>query len=298
MKIQIIKHRKLFLSLSIFLVVASIVLLLTRGLNYGIDYTGGTVLQIATKANISLGMVQDEVLADPRVEALELGSSSVQLFDPGDELNGALIKTRFLEDVEEEKVLNVFEEKIGAIDKDLLQIQKVGPAIGSELLANALKSLLIAGLLMLIYISFRFKFKSGVAAVVALAHDVVIVLGFFVLTQFEVDGTFLAAILTLVGYSINDTIVIFDKVRENSKTRRGNESFDLTVEKSINQSLRRTINTSVTTLLAVIALLIFGGASIRNFTAAITLGILVGTYSSIFVATQVWALWETKTTTK
>lgn len=263
------------------------------GLNYGIDYTGGSVIQITTEEKILPGSVQDNVLADKRVADLELGSSSVQLYNPGNNQSGVLIKTRFLEDVEEQIILDVFEEKIGQIDKDQLQIQKVGPAIGKELLRNALLSLIIAALLMLVYISFRFEFKSGVAAVLALVHDVLIVLGFFALTQKEIDGPFLAAILTLVGYSINDTIVIFDKIRENMRQRRAKESFDDVVNTSINQSIRRTINTSVTTLLAILALLFFGGESIRNFTIAITLGVIAGTYSSLFVASPIWSIWET-----
>lgn len=263
------------------------------GLNYGIDYTGGSVIQITTEEKILPGSVQDNVLGDKRVADLELGSSSVQLYNPGNNQSGVLIKTRFLEDVEEQIILDVFEEKIGQIDKDQLQIQKVGPAIGKELLRNALLSLIIAALLMLVYISFRFEFKSGVAAVLALVHDVLIVLGFFALTQKEIDGPFLAAILTLVGYSINDTIVIFDKIRENMRQRRAKESFDDVVNTSINQSIRRTINTSVTTLLAILALLFFGGESIRNFTIAITLGVIAGTYSSLFVASPIWSIWET-----
>ena len=293
MDLKVIPNRKIYLSVSTILVVISIILLATMGLNYGIDYTGGSVIQITTEEKILPGSVQDNVLADKRVADLELGSSSVQLYNPGNNQSGVLIKTRFLEDVEEQIILDVFEEKIGQIDKDQLQIQKVGPAIGKELLRNALLSLIIAALLMLVYISFRFEFKSGVAAVLALVHDVLIVLGFFALTQKEIDGPFLAAILTLVGYSINDTIVIFDKIRENMRQRRAKESFDDVVNTSINQSIRRTINTSVTTLLAILALLFFGGESIRNFTIAITLGVIAGTYSSLFVASPIWSIWET-----
>jgi len=290
--LKVIKNRKIYLSISAVLVILAIIMLITKGLNYGIDYTGGTVLQIVTEAKILPGQVQDIVLADPRIEAFDLGSTSVQLFNPGDNKSGVLIKTRFLEDVEETIMLEVFEEKIGTFDEDQLQVQKVGPAIGKELLKNALWSLIIAGVLMLIYISFRFQFKSGVSAVLALTHDVLLVLGFFALTQKEIDGPFLAAILTLVGYSINDTIVIFDKIRENMRLRRAKDTFFSVVNNSINQSLRRTINTSVTTLIAIIALLIFGGESIRNFTLAITIGILVGTYSSLFIASPIWAIWE------
>jgi preprotein translocase SecF subunit len=134
-----------------------------------------------------------------------------------------------------------------------------------------------------------------VAAVIALLHDVLIVLGFFALTQKEIDGPFLAAILTLVGYSINDTIVIFDKIRENMRQRRNKDTFYDVVNTSINQSLRRTINTSVTTLIAILALLFFGGSSIYNFTLAITIGLVAGTYSSIFIASPIWAIWETAT---
>lgn len=292
MDLKIIKYKNIYLGISIVLVLLSVLMLITRGLNYGIDYTGGTVLQINTDSEFSLTDVQDKVLSDSRVEELNLGTTSTQLFNPGDGSKGVLIRTRFLEDVEEDVVLDVFEEKIGAIDREQLQVQKVGPTIGKELLKNALMALIIAAALMLLYISFRFKFKSGVAAVVALTQDVLIVLGFFALTQKEIDGPFLAAILTLVGYSINDTIVIFDKIRENLRLRRGKESFNDIVSKSVNQNIGRTVKTSVTTLLAVLALLIFGGESIRNFTVAITLGVVVGTYSSMFVASLIWASWE------
>lgn len=295
MDLKVIKNRKIYLTITAIVMIVSILLLTFKGLNYGIDYTGGTMIQITTEAKIQPGDVQNKVMGDSRIEALNLGEHAVQLFNPGEAKSGAIIKTRLLDDAEEKIILDVFTEKIGAFSKDDLQVQKVGPAIGKELLRNALYSLVIAALLMLIYISFRFQFKSGVAAVFALLHDVLIVLGFFALTQKEIDGPFLAAILTLVGYSINDTIVIFDKIRENMRQRRNKDTFYDVVNTSINQSLRRTINTSVTTLVAILALLFFGGSSIYNFTLAITIGLVAGTYSSIFIASPIWAIWETAT---
>jgi preprotein translocase subunit SecF len=168
----------------------------------------------------------------------------------------------------------------------------VGPVIGRELTSNAFWAVVVASILMLIYITVRFEFKFGVAAIIALLHDVFMIMGIFALTGKQVDSPFVAAILTIIGYSINDTIVIFDRIRENLKFHKRGESYADLVDMSINQTLARSINTVGTTLVSIIALYFFGGGSIKTFTFALLFGIISGCYSSIFIASPIWVAWK------
>ena len=169
--------------------------------------------------------------------------------------------------------------------------EMVGPVVGQELVKQALMALLLAAIGMLIYLSFRFEYRFATVAVLAVLHDALIVLGIFALLAKEINSPFIASILTVVGYSVNNTIVIFDKIRENMSFRK-RESWAELANKSINETLTRSINTSLTTLLAVLALFFFGGATIQDFVLALLLGIVVGTYSSVFVAGPLWVVWK------
>ena len=192
-------------------------------------------------------------------------------------------------------VVNALEEAFGKASEETgLDIYSVDPLIGSELLVNAMKAVIIACLLILVYIAFRFEFRSGVVGVLALIHDVLIAVGLFTLMQKEIDATFIAALLTILGYSINGTIVIFDRIRDNMKVTKlkTEEDLEALIDRSIVETLPRTLNTSVTCLFAALALWLLGGEGIRNFSFAFLIGLVAGTYSSIFIASQIWFEWK------
>ncbi|MGI6129078.1 MAG: protein translocase subunit SecD [bacterium] len=258
-----------------------VALLLYGGLNPGIDFQGGTLLQLQFEQSASMEQVR-LVLAN-----FDLEKSTLQ--ETGNET--LLIRTKELSDEMQRDVLTAFEDEVGPYD--VLRIEKVGAVISSELRNNALLALGISAVLMLIYIALRFEIKYAIAGVIALIHDVLVTISIFALLQIEIDSTFIAAILTIVGYSINDTIVIFDRIRENAKTSK-KETLKQLVNRSILETLTRSINTSLTTLFAVVALLIFGGETTKVFALALFIGLLAGTYSSILIASPLWYLLQKK----
>ena len=199
--------------------------------------------------------------------------------------NNFLIRTPSLTEEQGSQIIDSLTAELGK--NEVLRNEHVGPVIGKELALNALYALAIASVLMVIYISFRFELKFGIAAIISLLHDVFITVGVFSLLQIEVDSAFVAAILTIIGYSINDTIVIFDRIRENLRGSRKEDRAAL-VDRSIMQTLNRSINTVLTTLFPLIALLFFGGATIKAFALALLVGIASGCYSSIFIASPIW----------
>lgn len=280
-KLNIMGTRKTWLTLSGILVLGCLILLLTRGLNFGLDFTGGTLLERDFKKPVTAAQIRS-VLTGPELKELDLGKSVIQPVGDGSE---ALIRTKALSDQEIRKVDEALAKKFDKVEER--RTEMVEPVIGRELLAQAGWALLIAWLLIMVYIGFRFEFRFGIAAVAALIHDVVIALGIFALIGREVNMPFVAAILTIVGYSINDTIVVFDRIRENLQKRRREGLVEL-VNDSIVQTLPRTINTSVTTLFAIVAILLFGGATLKDFSLALFIGIIVGTYSSIYIASPLW----------
>jgi len=256
--------------------IPGIVSLCTRGLNLGIDFTGGSLLHVRFENKVKVEQVRD-VLDDYNI------GRGLPIQQAGN--NEFIIRTRDLSQEESNQLMKGFRSEIGKME--ILRNEKVGPVIGKELTNKALMAVGIACLLMLLYITIRFEFKFGVGAVIALIHDVVIVLGLFSLFQWEVDSVFVAAILTILGYSINDTIVVFDRIRENLKLKR-KESYDVIVDKSILQTLNRSINTVLTVLFCLVALLVLGGATIKTFVVAMLIGVIFGCYSSIFVASPIW----------
>lgn len=246
-----------------------------QGLNLGIDFTGGTLMEFTFDQQVTTGQVR-EVLAE-----FDLDKKSV-IQNTGE--NGILIRTISLNQDEIAKIQSTIKDKHSSAE--MLRTEMVGPTIGSELKAKAYWALLIAGIAIVAYISFRFEFKFAIAALIALAHDILIVVGIFSLLGEKVGSPFIAALLTVVGYSINDTIVIFDRIRETVKYR-DKESFAVLNNKAVLDTLPRSINTSMTTLVSIIAILVLGGATIKPFMLALLIGILSGTYSSIFVASPV-----------
>ncbi len=275
--------RRKFFTLSAILIGLSIIMLIGPGLNLGIDFTGGTIMERRVDQPVTVESLRDVLTND--LANLEISNAVIQRLDRHNEF---IVRTRDLSTDEVARVNEALDQAFGGLEER--RTEMVGPVIGRELVAKALWALFFAALGILAYVSLRFEYRYAVAAIVAVLHDVIIVLGLFALTGREINSPFVAAILTVVGYSINDTIVIFDRVRENVRFRK-KEGYDEIVNKSLNQTLSRSINTSVTTLFVVTLLFVFGGASISDFAFALVVGVLAGTYSSIFVASPVWLEW-------
>lgn len=272
-----IKYRKIWYIISILVILPGLVSLGLQGLNLGIDFTGGNLVEIRAKQDVDIQAVRGVV------EGLGYGASrNVQKSGDSD----YLIRTRELSEDESARLVSTLEEKLDGVT--LLRNERVGPVIGRELTIKALLALAVASVLMLIYITYRFEFKQGVAAIIAILHDALVVLGIFSILQLEVDSAFVAAILTIIGYSINDTIIIFDRIRENLKTRRKGETLEDLVNTSLWQTLARSINTVLTVMFVLLALYFLGGTTIKNFVLAMLIGVVSGAYSSIFNASPVW----------
>ena len=278
MQIKIIENSKKFVGLSLVIVVLSLGAFFTKGLNYGIDFSGGNLFQLRFENPITLNDINnnlDEISKE--INQVNPNSRKVQISED----NTVIIRTPELTETEKTEVLDSL-KKIGNFDVN--KEEKVGASVGEELKTSAIYALGIGAFLIILYITFRFEFTFAVAAVAALFHDLIIAVGVISLLGYEVDTPFIAAILTILGYSINDTIVVFDRIRENMK-RKNKISFEACLDKSVNQVMIRSINTSVTTLFAIIAILVFGGDSLKTFIVTLLIGILAGTYSSVFIAT-------------
>lgn len=278
-KIQIAEKSKIWFIISIVLMVISIGSLLIQGLNFGIDFIGGTIVTIELHTPFET--------EDAR-EFVDKIDKSADVTYAGEEKTQVIISTKEDLTAEERQVLfSDFQQKYNLTEGDLLSVDTVSPAIGKEMANNAMIASVVAVLLMLIYITFRFEFLFGITAVIALIHDVTIVLGVYSIFQIQVNSPFIAAILTILGYSINDTIVVFDRIRENRR-KFGKYEYAELIDTSVAQTLRRSINTSLTTLIAIGALYAFGVPAIRDFALPLIVGIGFGAYSSIFVASALW----------
>lgn len=277
--------RTFFLAFSALLALASIIAVMTAGLNFGVDFTGGSLLERRFERPVTVSEVRAALETDALAD-LQLASPVVQALDaPGD----ILIRVPVMEAEHIDRIDAVLTEAIGPAE--VLRTELIGPVIGQELVRNAIWALIVAFVGMLIYLSFRFEFIYAAVAVIAIVLDALVVLGLVAVLQMELNTPFIAAILTVVGYGINDTIVIFDRIRENMRLRK-RESVAAIVGASVRQSLTRSINTSVTTLFTVLAILFFGGASIRDFALVLAVGIVVGTYTSIFFASHLFTVWK------
>ncbi|MHC8493532.1 protein translocase subunit SecF [Thalassospira sp. SM2505] len=273
--VPFLKFRKLFYIVSLVMVLASAALFFTKGLNFGIDFRGGILVEIKTDGPADISGLRDNL------GSLGLGDVSIQEFGAPDDV---LIQLQ-RQDGDEKAQMAALATVTDALGENVTirRSELVGPKVGSELKEAGFYSVVISLLLIMVYIWFRFEWQFAVASVVALLHDVVITVGFFVITGVQFDLATLAAVLTVAGYSINDTVVVFDRIREYLRKFRKMEIPDL-LDLSINSTLSRTTMTSFTTLLALIALFTFGGEAIRGFTLALIFGIVIGTYSSICVA--------------
>ncbi|MBT9135802.1 MAG: hypothetical protein DDT34_00867 [Firmicutes bacterium] len=287
--------RKYAFIFSAVLIIIGVISMGINGLNFGIDFTGGTLLHLDIRQEFTLEEARG-ILAPLGLEAATLQKVGAEGLDAG-EKQELLIQTQQLTPAEQDEVFSVFQEKYDLTAADLLRVENVVAVVGSELQRQALIALLLAGLGMIAYITIRFEFRFAVSAIAALLHDLMVMLAFFSIFQIEVNGPFIAAVLTVLGYSINDTIVIFDRIRENLKTRRKEQLADV-VDNSIRQSLVRTINTSVTTLIVIVTILLLGGITLYPFMLALLVGVFFGTYSSIFIASPLWLVWRERDTRK
>ena len=277
------KYIKIFNIFSSSLILISIVLLLFKGLNYGVDFKGGTLIELrATDQQITIFQLRKSFLN------MNLGDVNVKEFGKN---NDFLIKF----EKKENNNVNLIQDIKENLNKSLgsgynfRRVESVGPKVSSELLKSGIIAIFVSLAAMLIYIWIRFEWQFSLGAIYALFHDVILTLGVFSLFSLEINLSIVAAVLTIVGYSMNDTVVIFDRVRENLRKFSDIKIFDLT-NTSINETLSRTIITSVTTLLALVSIYIFGGEILRGFSLAMILGVIFGTYSSIYIANPVLIL--------
>ena len=279
--------------LSIFLISGGIIsMVLNGGPKLSIDFKGGTLVAVNYTAPVNIEKIRSE-LGSVQIDGQSFNFSNAEIKYFGDESNIAVRIASMEEEPEQfskkfsDKLANIFPDLV-PVNKNnfILSVEKVGPKVGAELSSDALMAILSALFLILIYVSVRFEFKYAVGAITALVHDVLFTLGVFSILGYEVSLAVIAAFLTIVGYSLNDTIVIFDRVRENVKTTR-NAPMKNIINQSINESLSRTIITSLTTFFVVLILFLFGGEVIHTFSFAMIVGVLIGTYSSIFVASPV-----------
>ena len=283
-KFDIIGRRKIWYAISLILIIASLFFMVTRGFNMGIDFTGGTIMDLRFEKAVNINDVRS-VLND-----YDLSNSTIQLSGDSSsstEAQNVMIRTVDLEEQDRKEVMSALSDKLG--DYQVLREEKVGATMGTELIMNAIYATIISWLLIIAYVSYRFEFKFGIAAVLGLVHNVIIVLGAFALTQRQVDSSFIAALLTIIGYSINDTIVIFDRIRENLKLhfRKNGDIVEL-VNVSIFQTMTRSIYTVCTVLFATFALYFFGGDTTKDFAFAMLIGFFCGAYTSIFIASPLW----------
>jgi preprotein translocase subunit SecF len=267
------KFRKIAGIISISLFIVSIMSLSFRGLSLGLDFSGGTLIEVSYESAVDLESIRNslEVNGYPDSQVVNFGTNLDVLIKVADQSGNSSIG---------ENIFNILNEQ--NIPIELKRVEFVGPQVGDELRDQGGLGMIIALFMILIYVAFRFQYKFALGAATALGHDVVIILGLFSLFGWDFDLTVLAALLAVIGYSLNDTIVVSDRIRENFRTERILEPIDM-IDLSLNQTLGRTIVTSLTTLLVLFALFIFGGELIRGFSLALILGVLIGTYSSIYI---------------
>ncbi len=274
LNIDFLGKRKLALIISVVLITVSLASLMTRGLNLGIDFTGGTLVEIGYSQPVELQPIRDALAQNQFNDAI------VQHFGTARDV---MIRLPSQAVANSEVSNQVLQALANTGNPEMRRIEFVGPQVGEELRDDGGLAVVYALIGILIYVAFRFEYRFALGSVVALIHDVILTIGFFSVTQAAFDLTVLAAVLAVIGYSLNDTIVVFDRIRENFRKLRKEESIDV-VNTSINQTLARTLMTSITTLLVLFALFFVGGEVIHSFALALIVGVLVGTYSSIYVA--------------
>ena len=285
-RFDILKRSKLWFAISLLIIIPGIFCMFTKGFNFGIDFTGGTIIEMEFQQEVTLPQVRDVL------RGYNLDNATIQLSGDASNVEASkdvMIRTMDLEENARKAVMASLKDEIG--DYTVLREEKVGATIGGELITDALMATVISWILIILYVSYRFEWRFGVAAILTLIHDVLIVLSVFSFLQKQVDSSFVAAILTIIGYSINDTIVIFDRIRENQRLhfKRGGDLNEL-ANRSIYQTLTRSLYTVFTVLFTTFALYFFGGDTTKDFSFALLIGFFSGSYSSIFVASPLWVV--------
>ena len=282
--VKIIEKTKIWFSISLAIILIGLALMITKGLNFGIDFKGGT------KLVVEFGKDFNKVEVDEIVKSYDKDSVTKTIDSTQYE-----IKSKDLDETKTDELIKELKEKYELADDCLVSQSLIGPSVGKELTRNAIIALVVACIAMMIYIAIRFELSFGLAALIALAHDVLLTLAVYAVFNIPINTSFIAAILTIVGYSINDTIVVFDRIRENNKSMRRSNPVEV-ANKSIYQTLARSINTSLTTLIVISAVNIFV-PTIREFSFPLLVGIAGGAYSSIFIAAPIWVIiikWKNK----
>jgi len=278
-KIDFMSKTRIFFIVSGLLVVLSLGTIISKGFNFGIDFAGGTIIQAKFQTAPNVDHIRDAI------EKLQIGEVVIQNFGSPEEI---LVRVEKTKDRDLNEVANTIKaslkENLQGNDFTVERVEQVGPQVGSELKNKATQAVIYALIGVLVYVAFRFQLVFAFGAVLAIFHDVVLTLGVFSITGKEISLTIIAAVLTIVGYSLNDTIVVFDRIRENMREDKSGTELKDVINKSLNETLSRTVLTSVTTLLAVGALYIFGGAVINGFAFALLIGVVIGTYSSVGIA--------------
>ncbi|WP_444685074.1 protein translocase subunit SecF [Alkalicoccus luteus] len=281
-KLDFVRHRKTFFGITLAYLLTGIILLATMGLNLGIDFESGTTVDVLTEEAVTAEEIENEFQS--------IGFEPDDVVLAGD--NNEIGRASFIGGLDQQESMQIqshFEEEYGAVPN----VSTVSPIVGQELAQNAIISVLIATVGIIIYVTIRFELLYGIAAIVALFHDALFIITVFAILQMEVNIPFIAAVLTIIGYSINDTIVTFDRIRENMEREEKVETFEKlaqVVNKSLVQTLARSINTVLTVVFAAGALLVFGGDGLRVFSLALVVGLAAGTYSSLFIAAQLWCI--------
>lgn len=287
--IDFIAHKKIAFVVSLVLIVYSAFLIGSKGLNFGVDFTGGIVMEIRSAKDIDIAALREHL--DEETE--NLGINEITLQNIGDKKN-VMVRISNPEDSSEESRVKLIASVKNIISSDIKDVKFrkvdfVGPQIGKELIENGMKALVLAFIGMMIYIWLRFEWQFGLGAIIALIHDVIITLGIYAFLGLEFNITSIAAILTIIGYSINDSVVIYDRIRENLRKFRKKELGEI-LNISVNDTLSRTILTAGTTLVALLALIIAGGQAILGLSIAVFCGVIIGTYSSIYIASPILQL--------
>jgi len=277
--VKFMRNAKKVGMLSVFMVVASLVLLFTKGLNYGIDFAGGTVIQVKYEGDAPIEKVRNLLHANK-----DYSGASVTFFGSDDEIAIRTKSTSKDVDVDVSDEVRTLLKDTGKFE--IRGVDMVGPAVGDELRTQGLMAMLLSIIGILGYISFRFQWRFALASVIALMHDVTIALGALALFQIDVNLPILAAILTILGYSLNDTVIVFDRIREGIRSIKSSDLGDV-IDESVTRTLSRTTLTSLTTFFVVLTLYMFGGEVLKGFSFTLLVGVVVGTYSSIFVASPI-----------
>lgn len=282
-RFSIVKNYKIFFAINIIFLMIGFSSMLMRGFNLGIDFTGGSIMDLKFGKAVTITQVRDVL------KTHDLGNSIIQLESKdtsATSAEGVLIRTGVIDDAKRREVMTDLTNKVGKFD--IQRVENVGATIGGELIQQAVMAIVLSWFLMIAYITLRFEFRFAIAAIIALIIDVSVTLSYFSLLHVEMDSSFVAALLTVVGYSINGTIVVFDRIRENLKLRRRTETLSDMIDNSIWQTMTRSIYTVGTSLFAIISIYLWGGETIHNFAFAMLVGFSSGAYTSTFLAGPLW----------